>query len=194
MIAFHWNRSGLQCNKLAVKACFVGHTNCFLYSSCGTRYQCRLLQHQFSGTKAMYRKNGFKSSVERQQKNFPSVKPTKSRAAFSAKQHLIPSIERSDTQGMGIVEYNESTVERKVSHWNKVCCGCRINYSPCCISPANILFQMQSHSLLWTILSHSPEERAQPDSCKPLSCPIYVGRRDLALLSRNDSEQTLPAD
>lgn len=64
----------------------------------------------------MYRKNGFKSSVERQQKNFPSVKPTKSKAAFSAKQHLIPSIERSDTQGMGIVEYNESTVERKVSH------------------------------------------------------------------------------
>lgn len=61
-------------------------------------------------------KNGFKASEDRQQSNFPNMKSAKGKAALFAKNHLITSIWRCDTQGMGIVEYDESAVERKVSH------------------------------------------------------------------------------
>lgn len=91
-------------------------------------------------------RNGFKASEDRQQRNSPKLKTTKGKAALFAKQHLIPSTGRCHTQGMGIVEWDESTVGRKVSHWNKVCCGCKTNYSPCCINPVSSLFQMQSYN------------------------------------------------
>lgn len=61
-------------------------------------------------------KNGFKASEDRQQSNFPNMKSAKGKAALFDKHHLIPSIWRCDRQEMGIVEYDESTVERKISH------------------------------------------------------------------------------
>lgn len=47
-----------------------------------------------------------------QQENLPRGK---GKAALFAKQHIIPRVEGCYTQGMGIMEDDESTVERKVS-------------------------------------------------------------------------------
>lgn len=146
MIALHWNRSRLQCNKLAVKDVLWGIliVSYIHHGELNTNADYCNITSQVQKLHTL--KNGFKASEDRQQRHFPKLKLTKGKAALFAKQHLIPSTGRCDTQGMGIVECDESIVERKVSHWNKVCCGCKTNYSPFCINPVSSLFQRQSYN------------------------------------------------